>query len=230
MINTSNVISEKSFPDLNGNNPVAVAKDSKITSKDEIFEKSQTESSLFENIKLLKSMATQQTSSLSLSDIQPEDFKKALTDELLDIVKGLVTGWETPYVEKPSFNYIVDREANKYSKIASREVQENKLTVLSSVTNTEIAKMALINMQAKLHPDVPPPNYELTNPEFQKFYKALREAASRTYNYETSGRLVTVGWGNGDHVTVTSDHIPAGHVTISNKLANHITSILYAPK
>lgn len=192
----------------------------------EVFVKSQPDSNLPQKINLLKFISTQ---SISDKTKEKELFFQTLQNELSGMLGGMLIEWESAYVGKPSFNYIVDREGDKYAAIAAREVQQNKINVLGLFANPDTTKMILINMQSKLKPGTTPANYEFTDPEFQKFYKALHNATSNTSNYETPGRLVRVGWGEGDHVNVNSDHTPAGSNTVSWKMATQVTEAIFAP-
>src|SRR5438874_2137172 len=59
-----------------------------------------------------------------------QKFESALSDQLVDSVGGMVEGWSTPHVEKPSFPFVVDKQAARFSPEAVAQARRNMANVL----------------------------------------------------------------------------------------------------
>ena len=155
-----------------------------------------------------------------------QKFQQALTEEIKATAGGAVQPWRTPHVEKAAFPFQVDKQARIFSPQAAAQVSQNLASVVGLLANPEVDKALLLGAETRLDPNATPVNHDLADPDFRKFYNAVRTGASDRREYEYSGTLVNVGWGAGDHVNVSSDHLPAGPNTVSGHLAGWVTSNL----
>jgi hypothetical protein len=101
--------------------------------------------------------------------------------------------------------------------------------VLGLLANPQICSAILMGIESRVDPQAVPKVRDLSDKEFKFFYDTMKAYAAWRPIYETSGTLVNVGWGAGDHVNVGSNHLPAGPNHVCQYLSSWVTHNLTEP-
>ncbi|MHB2016460.1 MAG: hypothetical protein ACYCW6_05880 [Candidatus Xenobia bacterium] len=176
---------------------------------------------------LLQRIATLRTQPGPARDSEMQQFQDALDAELQKTVGPVIQGWSCPHVEKAAFPFQVNKQASRWSPIARAQLAQNMSAAVGLLANPAVSNALLIGVETRLDPKATPTSHDLADPEFRRFYDAVRNAGSQQGNFTFEGTLVNVGWGSGDHVNVGSDYLPAGPNTTSNSLARSVTQQMF---
>ncbi|MBF0407471.1 MAG: hypothetical protein HQM10_08955 [Candidatus Riflebacteria bacterium] len=131
----------------------------------------------------------------SSSDISKA--RQSLNNSLKETFENLFQGWETVYVDKPSFPYVVDKVAQQVYAQAKQMLDSNR-RVASQVASKPQIRMHVMNAMAEagLNTNVEDSVVEAI---CSKLKSNIANSNSFVDDYVT---LAVVGWGNGDHESV----------------------------
>ncbi len=137
------------------------------------------------------------------------EVRSALSRELIATVSDSIQGWTCPHVEKPAWNYQVRKQAEHFRPRAQAQLRHNIAAVANLLVNPQIAAAILLGVESRLDPQAPTNPLDLSDHEFRRFYRDLKNVATRVSFYTYPGALVTVGWGSGDLAKASSRALPS---------------------
>ena len=154
----------------------------------------------------------------------PEQVAKArqtLTSTLTDAIVAPLRTWEVEEVDKPSFPFVVDKVAARVRPQANAMVESNYRAVQQVISKPQV-RMQVINALAEAGLDGQADNAMVD----ALAAKLAANAKPISAFYDEDVTLAIVGWGSGDHESVTG-YAPSNPKSVAKRLLNGVPELLF---
>ncbi|MBF0410655.1 MAG: hypothetical protein HQM10_25145 [Candidatus Riflebacteria bacterium] len=155
--------------------------------------------------------------------LMADDYEKArvvLKNSLIESFEGIMQSWQIQYIDKPSFPYIVEKQARRVQAEANHMTESNQRAAIRCTT-MPLVRMHIINAMAEAGIE------SKTNEAcVEAIYNKLKANASKIGNFYIGGyTLAVVGWGEGDHVNIDG-YVPLKPSSVSKKIVDGVVELL----